>query len=287
MAGGAIGPLGPLSPHYAVILCDIWGCLHNGVAAFPAAVQSLQRWQDEGRIVILLTNAPRPAESVRKQLDRLGIPARCYNAVVTSGDTGLAAARADYPEQAFHFIGSSADRDIIAETGIKLSSGNPHNPAICTGFHDGYVDDIAHHESEMQQMLIHNAIMLCLNPDRMVIRGTRAELCAGALGERYQQMGGVVRYFGKPYQPIYDYAAQIAEGLIKRPLTKPEIIAIGDGVHTDLQGAYHYGLDFAFITGGIEQEKIAAMGVDAFFEEAIADNLPKGYRPALIASHLA
>lgn len=283
----APAPLGPLPAHYRVIFCDIWGCLHNGVAAFPGAVQCLRRWQGEGRIVILLTNAPRPAASVVRQLAALGIARSDYNAVITSGDTGLAAARAEYPGQAFHFIGSRADRDIIAAAGMNLTGGGADNPVICTGFHEGYGDDIAHHMPEMRRMLAHDAQMLCLNPDRLVIRGAAAELCAGALGECYQQMGGAVRYFGKPYAPIYDYAVQAAESLVKTPLGKSEIIAIGDGVHTDLQGAYHYGLDFALITGGIEQEKIAQMGAHAFLEEAIADNIPKSYRPAIIASHLA
>lgn len=285
-AAEAPGPLEPLDAHYRVVFCDIWGCLHNGVAAFAPATDCLQRWQDEGRIVILLTNAPRPAALVVSQLERLGINRRQYNAVVTSGDTGLAAARTDYPGQEFHFIGSSEDRDIIAATGIKLTSENRNNPAICTGFRDGHLDDVEHHEAEMRQMLAHDAVMLCLNPDRLVIRGAAAELCAGTLGERYQQMGGTVRFFGKPYAPIYDYAFQAAESLVKGPLAKSEIIAIGDGVHTDLRGAYDFGLDFALITGGIESEKIAKMGVDAFLEEAIAGNLPKSYRPAMIASHL-
>jgi HAD superfamily hydrolase (TIGR01459 family) len=276
-----------LNARYRVILCDVWGCLHNGVESSPAAVQRLQNWCNEGRAVILLTNAPRPAPPVAKQLTALGVPSSCYNGIITSGSAGLTVAQAEFSDQRFYFIGSQRDRDIIATAGYPLDGDAASKVTICTGFHEGHEDDVGYHEAEFQEMATNGSILLCLNPDKMIMRGTTPELCAGALGERYEELGGTVRYFGKPHTPIYEYALAEAEKITGTPLTKSEVLAIGDGVYTDLMGAYNYGLDFAFITGGIEAAKIADIGIDAFLDEIIAANRMPGYRPQIIAPSLA
>ncbi|MBP7951897.1 MAG: TIGR01459 family HAD-type hydrolase [Sphingorhabdus sp.] len=276
-----------LDPRYRVIFCDVWGCLHNGVESFPAAVQRLQHWRDEGRTVILLTNAPRPAPPVAMQLAALGVRDSCYNAIVTSGGAGLAAAVNEFPDQNFHFIGSARDREVITAAGYSLDGDSASKVTICTGFHEGHEDDTAFHDPEFQQMVTNGSIFLCLNPDKMIMRGATPELCAGALAARYEAFGGTVRYFGKPHNPIYAYSHSEASKIIGAPLSKSAILAIGDGVHTDLRGAYNYGLDFAFITGGIEAPKIAEIGIDAFLDEIIAVNRMPGYRPQIIAPSLA
>lgn len=276
-----------LDERYRVILCDVWGCLHNGVVSFPAAVNRLQHWRDEGRAVILLTNAPRPAPPVSQQLTALGVAESCYDAIITSGAAGLAAAQAEFAGHDFHFIGSQRDRDIFSAAGYSLS-GNPGSRAtICTGFHEGHEDDVGHHDAEFRKMAASGSIFLCLNPDKMIMRGDNSELCAGALAERYAALGSAVRYFGKPHTPIYEYAIAEASKILGTPVSKSEILAIGDGVHTDMMGAYHYGLDFAFITGGIEAAKIEEVGIDVFLDEIIAANMMTGYRPTIVAQSLA
>jgi HAD superfamily hydrolase (TIGR01459 family) len=271
---------------YGVILCDIWGCLHNGVEAYQGAVNRLQQWQEEGRTVILLTNAPRPAASVAAQLTRLGISPSCYNGIITSGDAGLAWMGREYPSQSFNFIGSDADREILGPL-VALHSGNDRsNITICTGFHEGHEDDISYHDGELRQLAESGGILMCFNPDKVVVRGSKAELCAGALGERCRELGGQVQYFGKPHMPIYDLALATASAISNFAVHKSDILAIGDGMETDLFGAYKFGLDFAFITGGIEGEKIARLGIAAVLDEMIATRQMTGYTPRMIAERL-
>jgi HAD superfamily hydrolase (TIGR01459 family) len=275
-----------LDSQYRVILCDIWGCLHNGVAALPGAVGRLQHWQSEGLTVILLTNAPRPASAVCAQLTALGIRQDCYNAIVTSGDTGLAAARREFPDQSFNFIGSDADKRIIAATGCRTDGDDESQYTICAGFIDGHKNDVAFHDARLRRLSANGANMLCLNPDKIVVRGDSFELCAGALGERYLELGGKVRYFGKPYTPIYDFALETAASILGTPVDKSAILAVGDGSETDMLGAYNLGVDFAFITGGIEAEKIAALGIDVFLHECVAIHQMADYKPAIMAESL-
>ncbi len=275
-----------LDQKYRVILCDIWGCLHNGVAAYHGAVKRLQLWQEDGRTVILLTNAPRPAAAVSAQLTKLGISQSSYNGIITSGDAGLAWVRREYPGQSFNFIGSNADREVLGPF-VSLHSGSDRsNITICTGFHEGHEDDISYHDDELRQLVDNGGILMCLNPDKIVVRGNKAELCAGALGERCSDLGGKVQYFGKPHKPIYDLAFATASTLTNSAVLKSEILAIGDAIETDLVGAYQFGLDFAFITGGIEGEKIAQLGLAAVLDEMIATRGMTGYTPRLIAERL-
>jgi HAD superfamily hydrolase (TIGR01459 family) len=271
---------------YRVLLCDIWGCLHNGVAAYDGAIKRLQQWQGDGRTVILLTNAPRPAASVRAQLIKLGISPSCYNGIITSGDAGLEWVRREYPGQSFNFIGSNADRDVLDPL-VSLHSGSDRsNITICTGFHEGYEDDISYHDAELRQLADNGGILMCFNPDKVVVRGNTAELCAGALGARCSELGGQVQYFGKPHTPIYDLALATACALSNSTVLKSEILAIGDGMETDLFGAHKFGLDFAFVTGGIEGEKIARLGINAVLDEMIATQGMTGYTPRIITERL-
>lgn len=234
-----------LDPKYRVILCDVWGVIHDGVSLYPNAAERLRQWRREGRTVILLTNAPRSAQSVAAQLRRIGLPDECWVGIATSGEAGIAALSG--LGRPVGFIGTPGDRRDLAERGIAFAEPDEFTDLACTGI-DGVRSEVSEYRSELEQAASRSVTMHCLNPDKMVIRGGRAEPCAGALAELYQTMGGAVIFYGKPNRAIYDHAMTLA-GDPPREV----VLAVGDALETDILGAARYRLDAVFVTGGIHR----------------------------------
>lgn len=244
--------LANLPERYQVIFCDLWGCVHNGISLFPGVVERLDQWAVEQRTVIFLTNAPRPSDAVRAQLSTLGLPDRLNRHVVSSGDTALAWIHEARPDLAFSFLGSEADAVRLASAGLRLSAEVNADTVICTGFDErGF--DLMHYRQQLQEFAKGGAEMLCFNPDRVVHRGGEAELCAGAIADVYEEMGGIVRQFGKPHGQIYDHAIRYAGEQRGSLPDHRNVLAIGDSLATDFVGAANAGLDFLFIAGGIDE----------------------------------
>ena len=258
-----------LDPRYRVILCDVWGCLHDGIAAYPEAVARLRSWRAEGRQVILLTNAPRTVEAVAAQLDGMGVPRDCYDGIVTSGALGIAEAKRRYPGQQLGFIGTDQDHAVIASSGLDIARHAAAQAVVCTGFPEGRQGDLASLQGELQDMAVRGAVLLCFNPDRVVMHGDTQQLCAGTIGDAYTAMGGTTDFFGKPYPLVYDYARARAADMAGTPPEPGAILAIGDSIVTDMVGALSAGIDFAFVHGGIHAAEIAESGEAAFLREAI------------------
>lgn len=234
-----------LDPRYRVILCDVWGVIHDGVALYSGVAERLRQWRREGRTVILLTNAPRPAESVATQLDRLGLSRDCWDHIATSGEAGIAALAA--LGRPVGFIGSRGDRADLGERGVAFAQDEGFTDLACTGI-DEMRRDVGDYREELERSAARGAVMHCLNPDKMVIRGGVAEPCAGALAELYEAMGGEVTWYGKPHPAIYDHAMHLASDP-----PRDAVLAIGDALETDILGAARYGLDAVFVTGGIHR----------------------------------
>jgi len=234
--------LDTLDPRYRLILCDIWGVVHNGVTVDPRATKRLLEWKGEGRTIILITNAPRTAQAVEAQLDHLCLPRAAWDGVATSGEAGIAAlAELTRPPG---FLGTSDDREILEDRGITLASDD-FTDLACTGLdeHRDHVDDYA---ADLERWATRDVLMHCLNPDRLVIRGGVAEPCAGALADAYEMLGGRVAWYGKPHAAIYAHAFHLAGDP-----PRDAIVAIGDGLSTDVLGAARQGIDCIFVTGGI------------------------------------
>lgn len=250
--------LGRLTEGYRLILCDIWGCIHNGVRVFPAAAALLEHWRVQGAIVFLITNAPRPAPIVQAQLDRLGLGRKAYDALISSGDTGIAALKAE-GLTSVGFIGTAGDRTALAETGLRLLDGAEGSDVVCTGLPDA-TRDATQEDEVLHVMRKRRARLHCFNPDRIVLRGDRLEPCAGAIAERYEAMGGEVVWYGKPYLPIYRRCLAMGSDLVGSALAPAEVVAVGDSLATDFVGAARAGVDFVFVTHGIEGEQVDAIG---------------------------
>lgn len=235
--------LSALSPRYRLILCDVWGVVHDGVSLYPDAAKRLRGWRDEGRCVALITNAPRTAQAVEQQLARIGLPADAFDFIVTSGEAGIAALNSlDDP---VGFIGTAGDREILEGKGVRISSHDDFTELACTGVTESRPRP-EDYGAELERFANRDVHMHCLNPDRVVVRGGKFEACAGAIADLYQELGGRVTWYGKPFEAIYRHA-------LKRAGNPPasQVLAVGDGLQTDMLGAASMGFDAVFVSEGI------------------------------------
>lgn len=231
-----------LDPKYSVILCDIWGVVHDGVHLYPKAAERLCQWRKQGRKVILITNAPRTAEAVEAQLGRIGLPRICWDGIATSGEAGIAAIKSlAHPTG---FLGTDQDREILEEHELEFVADGFTDIAV-TGL-DGERVKVEEYRAELESLAERDVLFHCFNPDRVVVRGGVSEPCAGALADLYEGLGGRVEWYGKPFHTIYDYALSLAGH-------PPEeaVLAIGDALVTDMLGAAKQGFDAVFVQGGI------------------------------------
>ncbi len=250
-----------IADQYDVAFVDLWGCMHNGISAFPDAVAAMRAFREAGRKVVLVTNSPRPWESVARQISAMGVPEDAWDAIATSGDSARAAMFRGIVGQKVYFMGESPrddefftplriiDNPVTIET-VPLDQAEG---IVCCGPFDPLAD-IAVNRADFLYAKQKGLKLLCANPDIVVDRGDVREWCAGALAALYTEMGGESLYFGKPHPPIYDLARRRMAKLADLP-EDPRIIAIGDGVHTDILGAMQEEIDSLFITGGLAAEE--------------------------------
>ena len=251
--------LSDLAPNYDAVLSDVWGVLHNGVAAYPEAVDALRRFRQGGRRVVLITNAPRTAPPIVALLDAMQVPRDAYDAVVSSGDVTRAAI-APYRGKVVHHIGPPEIDDSLYE-GLGVIRGSAEDAAavIVTDL-DTDDDTPDMYEDRIKLWLSRKLPLICANPDRVVEHAGRIIYCGGALADLYEAHGGSIKMSGKPYRPIYDEALRLAEKAAGKPLERGRILAIGDSVRTDAIGAANAGLDLLFVTGSIHAQELDAFG---------------------------
>jgi HAD superfamily hydrolase (TIGR01459 family) len=274
----------PIASDYDVLLSDVWGVAHNGIAAFPAACDALMRARARGATVILITNAPRPSEAVMRQIDQLQVPREAYDAIISSGDVTRSVMQLRPGESLFH-MGPARDHSIFTGLNIEFAPLESAGYVVCSGLVDDETETPEDYRAQLELMLERKMFMLCGNPDVVVERGNKLVYCAGALADMYRTMGGEVLYAGKPYKPIYDMSlAKAAEAAGKTvPLTR--VLAIGDSVRTDLTGAHAAGIDFLFVTSGIHAEELG--GRDAPDADALKKMITAaGDMPKAVMRHL-
>lgn len=246
-----------ISDRYDAAFVDLWGCMHNGIHALPQAVAAMQAYRRSGGKVVLVTNSPRPWDSVARQIDGFGVPADAWDAIATSGDSARAAMFRGVVGEKIWFMGESPRDDdffkplkiITDPTPITLVPLNQAEGIVCCGPFDPLAK-VEVNRSDFLYAKSKGLKLLCANPDIVVDRGETREWCAGALAALYTEMGGESLYFGKPHPPIYDLARRRLAALPDAP-ADPSIIAIGDGIGTDVLGAVQEDLDVLFISGGL------------------------------------
>ena len=257
-----IQSLSEVSDRYRALFVDLWGCVHNGITAYPEAVAALQAYRQRGGIVVLVTNSPKPRAGVAAQLAQFGVPDDAYDTIATSGDSARSAMFTGAVGNKVYFIGLEEERSffeplkiITDPVEIETVPLEEAEGIVCTGLFDATADPAV-----MRPQFLYakqkGLKLLCANPDIVVDRGHRREWCAGALAALYTEMGGESLYFGKPHPPIYDLARRrLFE--VAPDLDDPSILAIGDGVKTDILGAVGEDIDSLFITGGLAAEETA------------------------------
>jgi HAD superfamily hydrolase (TIGR01459 family) len=276
-----IGSIRELGSTYTGWLVDIWGVMHNGVRAFAPAVEATKRFREQGGLIVLLSNSPRPSAGLQHQLRSLGVSDECYDATVSSGDLTRHELAKHPGARVFH-LGPDRDLPIFAGLDVKRVEPGLAELVVCTGLFDDETETPADYEDLLRQLAARQLTMLCANPDRMVERGDRLVYCAGALAQIYRELGGTVIYAGKPYAPIYQLAVETISGLAGRTVPRSAILAIGDGIHTDMAGAAEFDLDAVFVASGLHVSA-AARGEDAAgnanLDEALLADLFDGVKP--------
>jgi HAD superfamily hydrolase (TIGR01459 family) len=242
-----------------VVLSDIWGVVHNGLESFPEACTALHNYRRQGGVVILITNAPRPADSVQRQLRKLGVADETYDAIVSSGDLTRHFV-ADHPGKKLYWVGPDRDSSIHRGLDPVMSELDGADYIICTGLFDDETETAADYKPMLTKALARKVPLICANPDIVVERGDRLIYCAGAIAELYRELGGEVVFYGKPHRPIYERAMALAAERRGRQAELRHVLAIGDSVRTDLTGAHNFGIDCLFVTRGIHAEEFA--GID-------------------------
>jgi HAD superfamily hydrolase (TIGR01459 family) len=246
-----------LAPNYDVLLCDVWGVVHNGVTAFPEACDALVRARAGGAVVVFITNAPRPDAVVARQLAALHVPRETYDAIVSSGNVTRGEIEKRPGQSVFH-MGPDRDEEIFTGLDVRFASLEQADYVVCSGLDDDENETPDDYRARLEIMLARKANMVCGNPDAVVERGDKLVYCAGSVADLYVSMGGEVIYAGKPYRPIYEMALAKAEAKAGRKLALRRVLAIGDSVRTDLSGAQAFGVDFLFVTSGIHAGELGA-----------------------------
>ena len=269
----ALNGLSDIAADYDILLCDVWGVIHNGRESWPAACEALARFNRDHGHVVLISNSPRPGPGVVDQMDGLAVPRDTWRAVVTSGDATRRELALRAPGPAW-IIGPDRDGPLYDGLGLDVARGAEDAAFISV---TGMIDDETETPEDYRDRLAAGAArdleLICANPDRVVQRGDRLIWCGGALADLYESLGGRVTMAGKPFGPIYDLALKQAADLLGEPVNRSRVLCIGDGVITDVLGANRQGLDCLFIAQGIHGD--AARGPDGRLDPARAADLLK------------
>ena len=243
--------LSAVADRYDVVLCDVWGVIHDGVRSFAPACEALQRFRETTGPVVLISNSPRPSDDVVHQLDALGVPRAAWSAFVTSGDVTRDELRKAAPGPAWAI---SAARESTIYEGLGIDFAGPSDAAFisCTGLTNDEHETPEDYRETLSLAAARKIPMICANPNRIVQRGDKLIWCAGALADLYLELGGgAVTIAGKPNAAIYDRTLEESARLLGGPVDRSRVLCIGDGLPTDVKGANDQGLDLLYVAAGI------------------------------------
>ncbi len=271
--------IAPFAAETSGWLVDIWGVMHNGVRPFESACEACERYRRQGGLIVLLSNSPRPRDSVATQLDRIGVPRASWDVIVSSGDVARSLIAA-YAGGAIVHLGPERDLGIFSGIDVERVGPDRADAIVCTGLFDDERETPDDYADTLAACVARKLPMICANPDVAVERGGRLVYCAGALARAYEALGGQVDYAGKPYLPIYELAFSTLETLRPGSSGRARLLAIGDGVHTDIAGAAAVGVKSVFVSSGVH----VTGGLDTAALEALFS--PGAPRPVAAMSGL-
>jgi HAD superfamily hydrolase (TIGR01459 family) len=245
-----IPSIAPLAAATVTWLVDIWGVMHDGVRPFLPSCEACRQFRESGGLVILVSNSPRPRDGVAAQLDRIGVPRSSYDGIVSSGDLARSLVE-DYAGRRIFHIGPERDLGVFTGIAVERVGADLADVVVCTGLYDDERETPDDYAETLAACAARGLLMICANPDLTVERGGRLIYCAGALAQAYERLGGTVTYAGKPYLPIYELVFATIEGLRPGSSERGRMLAIGDGIRTDLAGAAAAGVRSVFIASGV------------------------------------
>jgi HAD superfamily hydrolase (TIGR01459 family) len=272
---------GKLLPAYDVLFCDVWGVVHNGHKAYDDATQALIRYRTEGGTVVLVSNAPVPKHRVVQMLARCAVPENCWDDIVSSGEVALRhIAEAGYPS-AFYIGPMERDAAFFEKAPTKPAPLESAAAIVCTGLNNDREETAEDYRDVLANGVARGLPFVCANPDKVVDSGGQHFLCAGALGDLYEELGGTVYWAGKPHISAYGTAKAIAECLRGGEIHDQKALVIGDALRTDIEGARRAGHDAIFIAGGIHRHDTMLNGaiVESKLEALFEGDVP----PAIAA----
>lgn len=263
-----ITSIAPLAEGKQAWLTDIWGVMHNGVAPFRPACEACLRFRASGGTVVLLSNAPRPGASVAEQLERIGVPRDAWDLIVSSGDAARAFIVGLGGGPILH-VGPTRDLAIYEHLGVRFASPEEATAVVCTGLLDDETETPEDYAGLLATLAARSLPMVCANPDITVERGSKLVYCAGALAAAYEALGGQVQYAGKPHKPVYDLAFERIAGVRGHDIDPSDVLAIGDGIRTDVKGAVGAGVPVVFVASGVHVAggMLDAAALDVLFRE--------------------
>ena len=237
--------------NYDIFYIDLWGVVHNGITLHKNAIETLEQIAKAKKKFILLTNAPRPKRTVRTILEKMGMNKEVSEKVYSSGEASLSYLKKNYSEIFFYHIGPSRDFDLFVEfKRNKVNDINASSYLLCTGLFERQDRNLNYYKELFKDHI--NKKMICTNPDLIVERGDKRELCAGSVALIFEKMGGEVIYFGKPFPEVYNQAIN-NKG--------KKILSIGDNLNTDIKGANLLNYDSLIISNGIHKDEIIKEGI--------------------------
>lgn len=275
-----VASLAALAEGTSAWLVDIWGVIHNGVKPYLDACAACARYREQGGLVVLVSNSPRPHDNVILQLDAIGVPRSTFDAIVTSGDVARTLVGA-YAGRPLLHIGPERDLGVFAGLDVTRVEPESADAVVCTGLFNDEHETVDDYTEILAACMQRRLPMICANPDIMVERGGRMIFCAGAIARAYEAAGGEVAYAGKPYLPIYNLTFSTLESLRPGSADKARLLAIGDGVATDISGAAAAGVRSVYVASGVHLK-------GALDSEAVAALFPPGGpRPIAVMPKLA
>ena len=246
-----------IADDYDLFYIDLWGVIHNGIKLHEQAITVLRKLIKKNKTFVLLTNAPRPNKTVRNFLQKMGMEQELRNNVFTSGEAAFNYLKKYFLSKKFYHIGPSRDFDLFnLFENNKSEHIEDSEYLLCTGLFDEYDEDLVFYKNLLKEHI--NKKMICTNPDLIVDRGNKRELCAGSVAMVFEKMGGEVVYFGKPHPEVYNQSIDN---------DNKKILAIGDNLNTDIKGANLLNYDSLLVSNGIHKDEIKDKGIQQVAKE--------------------
>jgi len=238
---------------FDIFFVDLWGVVHNGIECYSDALKALKNIKKSKKI-ILISNAPRPSDSVQKFLNKINFSKKFYNKLITSGDLTRFYLKSFCKNKYFYHLGPDKDKNLFINLGLKKTPLNNADFVVCTGVNNNK-DNLNKYFPILKKIKKRNLKMICANPDLIVHKDNRNEYCDGSIAKLYEKMGGTVKYFGKPYKNFYEHIYEIIKKKYQKNINKNKILVIGDNLNTDILGANNFKVKNLFIAGGIHKSE--------------------------------